>query len=190
MMPAERARTVIEAAHAAGVRVYRNGRKVLMAAPTKPPDELIRRIRAARPELLGYFAGEAERTDWRRWYGEALAHHRALHPKAEAAGLAWSDLQNRWHRHYGTRGSEWRCAGCAGAIGGFKALDLGDGNRVHFGGDYGSECLIAYGRRWRGAASRALEAMGLQPPADDDEADAGRQGQDIQDISVSRRAAS
>ncbi|MGH7100398.1 MAG: hypothetical protein ACREE4_22510, partial [Stellaceae bacterium] len=63
-----------------------------------------------------------------------------------------------------------QCAGCREPIGGFDALPLGEGNRVHLGEAHGLDCLLAYGRRWRGAATRALVAMGLLPPADDDEA--------------------
>jgi hypothetical protein len=37
-----------------------------------------------------------------------------------------------------------------------------DGNRVHLADGY--DCLIRYGARWRGAATRALIAMGLVPP--------------------------
>jgi hypothetical protein len=37
-----------------------------------------------------------------------------------------------------------------------------DGNRVHLAI---LDCLIRHGERWRAAATRALIAMGLQPPA-------------------------
>jgi hypothetical protein len=44
---------------------------------------------------------------------------------------------------------------------GAAALELIDGNRVHDAA--GHDCLIVYGARWRGAATRALAAMDLQP---------------------------
>jgi hypothetical protein len=40
----------------------------------------------------------------------------------------------------------------------------GDGNRVHLDDAHGLDCVIRYGERWRGAATRALVAMGLRPP--------------------------
>jgi hypothetical protein len=39
-----------------------------------------------------------------------------------------------------------------------------DGNRVHLDDAQRLDCLIAFGVRWRGAATRALAAMGLQQP--------------------------
>jgi hypothetical protein len=56
----------------------------------------------------------------------------------------------------------WQCAGCGEAIGEGLALDLADGSRVHLDD---LDCLLDYGTRWRRAATRALVAMGLPPPA-------------------------
>jgi hypothetical protein len=60
---------------------------------------------------------------------------------------------------------EWQCAGCGEPIGGLPALDLGNGNRAHL---ERLDCVIRYGVRWRGAATRALAGMGLQAPAQED----------------------
>ena len=46
-------------------------------------------------------------------------------------------------------------------LGGSQALHLPDGNRVHF---EPIDCLIRFGKRWRGEASEALIALGLEPP--------------------------
>jgi hypothetical protein len=46
------------------------------------------------------------------------------------------------------------------------ALELPDQNRVHLDDALG--CLIRYGQRWRGDATRALVAMGLPKPETDD----------------------
>src|SRR5262245_44786057 len=51
-------------------------------------------------------------------------------------------------------------AGCDGLIAGSEALNLPDGNRVHF---EPIDCLICFGKRWRGDASDALGALGLEP---------------------------
>jgi hypothetical protein len=57
------------------------------------------------------------------------------------------------------------CAGCRRPIGGDQVLDLIDGCRVHADG---YDCLIGWGKRWRGAATGALATMGLKPAASED----------------------
>jgi hypothetical protein len=47
-------------------------------------------------------------------------------------------------------------------MGGLPGLMLADGNRVHFGDNL--DCLLCYGRRWRGEAVIELRALGLDPP--------------------------
>jgi len=79
----------------------------------------------------------------------------------EARRLAWGDLENEWHELHGRRWPSWQCAGCNAPLGGSQALDLPDGNRVHF---EPIDCLIRFGKRWRGAACEALVAFGLEPP--------------------------
>jgi hypothetical protein len=87
-----------------------------------------------------------------------------LHPASEAARFAWGELEDRWHRLRGRRWPAWQCAGCDAPIGGLPALDLADGNRVHFDGAHGLDCLLAFGERWRGEATCGLRALGLNPP--------------------------
>jgi hypothetical protein len=79
----------------------------------------------------------------------------------EARRLAWGDVENEWHGLHGQRWPSWQCAGCHAPIGGLQALNLPDGNRVHF---EPIDCLIRFGKRWRGAACEALVALGLEPP--------------------------
>ena len=78
-----------------------------------------------------------------------------------ARRLAWGDLQNEWHCLYGQRWPTWQCAGWDAPIGGLEPLSLPDGNRVHLNP---IDCLIRFGRRWRGAADEALVVLGLEPP--------------------------
>jgi len=62
---------------------------------------------------------------------------------------------------HGKRWPTWQCAGCDALISGSQPLNLPDGNRVHF---EPIDCLIRFGKRWRGAACEALIASGLEPP--------------------------
>jgi hypothetical protein len=104
----------------------------------------------------------AEAREWHARHREALAHWSALHPAEEAAGLAWGEIQARWHRLHGERAPEWQCAGCGEPIGGFAALDLAHGSRVHIDG---CDCLLAFGKRWRSEATAGLRALGLDSPS-------------------------
>ena len=105
--------------------------------------------------------------DWRARHREAVTHWSAFHPADEAARLAWAEMQLRWHQLHGRRVPEWQCAGCGESIGGLAALALTDGNRVHLNK---LDCLLSYGERWRTAATCALMALGLRPPAAGSEA--------------------
>ncbi len=113
----------------------------------------------------GYGPGEA--TWWRRHF-QVRVITRGLtgaRPRAEAERLAFGDLVVEWHRLHGERLPEWQCAGCDEPIGGLPALDLGNGNRAHLDR---LDCVICYGVRWRGAATRALVSIGLQSPTEGD----------------------
>jgi hypothetical protein len=105
---------------------------------------------------------------WRSEFAERAAHREydGGHPRAEAELLAWSELQNRWNLAHGERVSRGLCAGCRRPIGTEAMIDLIDSNRAH--DRAGHECLIRHGERWRAAATRALIAMGLRPPAGED----------------------
>jgi biotin operon repressor len=168
--------------------------RLKLVAPTALLPELAARVRAAKQALIVALStagqqapregGEGESNplrngataqhlswhqtistpaaDWRARYREALAHWGALHPDDEAASIAWGEMQVRWHRLHGARVPASQCCGCGDPIGDRKALDLADGRRAHLDT---FDCLIAYGARWRRAATEALAALGLQPPA-------------------------
>lgn len=104
---------------------------------------------------------------WRDEYEEraAIREFDGHYSRAEAERLAWGELENRWHKERDDRVPADTCAGCRRSIGQSPALDLTDGNRVHDRPDHA--CLIQHGKRWRGAATRALIEMGLTPPATD-----------------------
>ena len=86
-----------------------------------------------------------------------------MHAAGEAVGLAWGEMQVRWHRLHGKRVPVWQCAGCGEPIGGYAVLMLADGNRAHLDK---LDCLLSFGQRWRCEATAALQALGLDPPAD------------------------
>jgi hypothetical protein len=50
-------------------------------------------------------------------------------------------------------------------MGGFAAIDMPDGNRVHL---MPLDCAVAFGKRWREAADVALAGFGLVAPAPSD----------------------
>jgi hypothetical protein len=163
-MPATaHAADLIAAVRAAGGTIRRDGDMIELAAARPLPAELLARIREAKPALLGLLASTA---DWRARHREALAYWSVLHPDDKAVSLTWGELQDRWHRLHEARLPGWQCAGCGEAIGGLAALALADGNRVHF---ETLDCVLLYGERWRCAATEALSAMGLKPPAWEDE---------------------
>jgi hypothetical protein len=161
----------------ATVRPSGDDRLIVRAGANPIPAELVRRLREAKTEVLAALAPAANPPDSldrsgseRAWWHSHFTIRTidrelgGTRSHAEAARLAWGELECRWHRLYGARLPEWRCAGCGSPIGGWRALPLGDGNRVHLDDARGLDCVIAYGERWRGAAARALAAMGLDPP--------------------------
>jgi hypothetical protein len=110
---------------------------------------------------------------WQQIYRLKLAYWRArrrkadgsstIYTAAEAARLAYAEAQRLWHRRHGELVDLGLCAGCDQPLNRDKAIHAGDGNETHAD----NACLIAYGRRWRGAARQALEALGVPAPADD-----------------------
>jgi hypothetical protein len=84
-------------------------------------------------------------------------------PKDEAERLAYGELLDEWRNSHGRVWPAWQCAGCGEPIGGSSALLLADENRIHF--HEGRECLVRFGRCWRGEAAAGLQGLGLEPPA-------------------------
>lgn len=88
---------------------------------------------------------------------------RRFHHEGEAAALAWGAITAAWHKEHGERIPKHLCAGCLEPIDSGAVLMLADGCRVHL---RDLDCVIAYGKRWRGAAARALAALGIPAPAE------------------------
>jgi hypothetical protein len=147
-----------------GATIRPAGDHLILRAGCKPvPAELVKRIRQTKAEVLAALLPEA--IEARRWYERytalTFAWGAGKRDWEATRRLAWGDLQNEWHSRHGRRWPAWQCAGCEQPIGGLDAIDLPDGNRVHF---EPIDCMINYGLRWRGDAQKGLLALGLKPP--------------------------
>jgi len=167
---------LLRRAQEVGLRVEPIGDKLLVRGP-KRAEAVVELLAAHKAEVLAALAPASTSkctdrdaavagTEARRWC-DLLATRITdwFHGDRgweEAQRLAWGDVENAWHELHGRRCPSWQCAGCNAPLGGSQALNLPDGNRVHF---EPIDCLIRFGKRWRGDASEALVAFGLEPPS-------------------------
>jgi hypothetical protein len=157
-----------------GLMLLRQARDARLAVAAESGKLVIRGPQRAAPVALKLLAHKPEVlaalevADWCARHNEALAHWSAFRPAAEAERLAWAEMQNRWHRLHDERVPAWQCAGCGEPIGGLPALDFADDNRVHLDEAHGLDCLLAFGQRWRDAATAGLQAFGLDLPTDEE----------------------
>jgi hypothetical protein len=154
------------------------GRLLVRAGANPVPAELVRRLREAKVEILAALAPAVAPSHvplddhaidpawWRREFMVRTLSWELAGTRSQAVAqwLAWGQIEDRWHRSYGERVARDLCAGCRRPLAGAEALDMIDGNRVHLAS---LDCLVRHGERWRHAATRALAAMGLQPPGAD-----------------------
>src|SRR5262245_9780040 len=167
---------LLRRAQQVGLRVETAGDKLLVRGP-KRAEPVVRLLAEHKLEVLAALApapslnstdkgdNATRSTEARRWRERFTARtfewSNGERDWEAAKRLAWGDLENEWHEFLGQRRPSWQCAGCNAPIAGSQALNLPDGNRVHF---EPIDCLIRFGRRWRGDASEALVALGLKPP--------------------------
>ena len=166
---------LLRRAQEVGLRVEPIGDKLLVRGP-KRAEAVVELLAAHKAEVLAALAPASTSkctdrdaavagTEARRWRDRLATRivdwFHGDRGWEEARRLAWGDLENEWHELHGWRWPSWQCAGCNAPLGGSQALDLPDGNRVHF---ELIDCLIRFGKRWRGDASEALVALGLAPP--------------------------
>ena len=167
---------LLHRAQGAGLRVEPIGDKLRVRGP-KRAEAVVKLLAEHKAEVLAALAPgasvskrdrqseEVDATEARRWHdrlGARIAEwHHGDRGWEEARRLAWGDVENEWHELHGRRWPSWQCAGCNVPLGGSQAPNLPDGNRVHF---EPIDCLIRFGKRWRGAAREALVAFGLEPP--------------------------
>ena len=166
---------LLRRAQEVGLRVEPIGDKLLVRGP-KRAEAVVELLAAHKAEVLAALAPASTSkctdrdaavagTEARRWRDRLATRivdwFHGDRGWEEARRLAWGDLENEWHELHGWRWPSWQCAGCNAPLGGSQALDLPDGNRVHL---ELIDCLIRFGKRWRGDASEALVALGLEPP--------------------------
>jgi len=166
------ARELVNAATAAGAKLAVSGDTLSVTAPRPLAPELVQELRRSKVEILRLLAAEpgdgrqfpADAAWWRRHFTIRTLHWRlsGRWTKNEAERLAYGELLHEWRKSHGRRWPVWQCAGCDEPIGSLSALLLADENRVHF--DVERECLIRFGRHWRGEAAAGLRALGLEPP--------------------------
>ena len=167
---------LLRRAQEVGLRVEPIGDKLLVRGP-KRAEAVVELLAAHKAEVLAALAPASTSkctdqdaavagTEARRWRDRLATRivdwFHGDRGWEEARRLAWGDLENEWHELHGWRWPSWQCAGCNAPLGGSQALNLPDGNRVHFDP---IDCLIRFGKRWRGDASEALIALGLAPPS-------------------------
>jgi hypothetical protein len=151
---------VLSRARDAGLKVEAVGDKLMVRGP-KRAEAVVKLLAQHKAEVLAALSPPIG-SWWReRFAGKAVQWFVGDRDWDAAKRLAWGDLENEWHHQHGRRCPSWQCAGCDAPIGGSQALNLPDGNRVHF---EPIDCLIRFGKRWRGDASKALIALGLKPP--------------------------
>jgi len=152
---------LLRRAQEVGLRVKPMGEKLLVRGP-KHAEAMVKLLAEHKAEVLAALSPSIG-SRWReRFAAKAVLWFVGDREWEAAKRLAWGDLENEWHFQYGKRWPTWQCAGCDAPIGGSQALNLPDGNRVHF---EPIDCLIRFGKRWRGAACEALVAFGLEPPS-------------------------
>jgi hypothetical protein len=156
---------LLQRAQAVGLRVEPVGDKLRVRGP-KRAEAVVMLLAEHKAEVLAALSPSFVAASWWRERFAAKSVEWFVGGRAwnAAKRLAWGDLENDWHHQHGKRCASWQCAGCDAAIGGSQALNLPDGNRVHFDP---IDCLISFGKRWRGAACEALVAFGLEPPGPD-----------------------
>jgi hypothetical protein len=157
--------TLLRRAAVAGLTIVPEGDRLQVHGP-RSAEPVVRLLAVNKPLIL------AEVASWRRRYDESLAREiematrrdrwaNAAECKALAKRVAWGTVEVRWHLEHGEHPGPDRCAGCDDLIDEGRGIELADGARVHIA--HGDACIIAYGRKWRGAAATGLHAVGLDP---------------------------
>jgi hypothetical protein len=157
---------VLRRARDAGLRVEAAGDELRVRGP-KRAEAVVKLLAEHKAEVLAVLSPATINARWwrERFTTKAVQWTIGDRNWEAAKRLAWGDLENEWHYLHGKRWPSWQCAGCSAPLGGSQALNLPDGNRVHF---EPIDCLIRFGKRWRGDASEALVALGLEPPRFDE----------------------
>lgn len=81
------------------------------------PGSASKMLTSSRSSREGARKAAADPAWWLARHHEALNRYRILHPVDEAAGLAWGEVEHRWHMTRGQRMPRDLCAGCRQPIG-------------------------------------------------------------------------
>ena len=157
--------TLINRAQEVGLRIELMGDTLLVRGP-KRAEAVVKLLAEHKAEVLAALSPSFDDAGWWRERLTAKAVQWSVGGRDwdAAKRLAWGDMENEWHELHGQRSPSWQCAGCNAPLGGSQVLNLPNGNSVHF---EPIDCLISFGKRWRGAACEALVAFGLEPPGPD-----------------------
>ena len=151
---------LLHRAQEVGLRIEPMGDKLLVRGP-KRAEAIVQLLAAHKAEVLAALApasrskctdqdAAAAATEAGRWRDRLATRivdwFHGDRGWEEARRLAWGDVEIEWHELQGRRWPSWQCAGCNAPLGGSRALNLPDGNRVHF---EPIDCLIRFGERWR-----------------------------------------
>ena len=152
---------LLHRARDAGLQVEAAGEMLKITGPRRA-EPVVKLLAEHKAEVLAALTPHQYAAHWHeRLVARTFEWFNGKRRWAAAQRIAWGDLQNEWHKLHGRRWPAWQCAGCEKPIGKAVAVDLPDCNRVHL---EPIDCLISFGRRWRGEADAALIALGLQPP--------------------------
>jgi hypothetical protein len=150
---------LLQRAQEVGLRIEPMGEKLLVRGP-KRAEAVVKLLAEHKAEVLAALSPSIVDPSWwrERFTTKAVQWTIGDRDWEAAKRLAWGDLENEWHYQHGKRWPTWQCAGCDALIGGWQAVNLPDGNRVHF---EPIDCLIRFGKRWRNVADKALVAFHL-----------------------------
>jgi hypothetical protein len=170
--------TLLRRAHDAGLRIKAAGDQLLVQGP-KRAEQLVRLLAEHKAEVIaaltathgpaGPASGElpaAEAGYWRDFFEERAAHREfdGGYSQADAERLAFGEMILEWHRQHGVPPEPECCAGYGDEFPSEGGLALCDGARVHFDGVRGVDCIVKYGKKWRGPAVAALRVLGFEAP--------------------------
>lgn len=153
---------LLHRARDAGLQIEAAGETLKITGP-KRAAPVVRLLAEHKAEVLAALtASQNDATYWQQRYtARTFEWFNGKRDWNAAQRIAWGDLQNEWHKAHGRRWPAWQCAGCEKPISAAVAIDLPDNNRVHL---EPIDCLIEFGRHWRGKADAALIALGLETP--------------------------
>jgi hypothetical protein len=113
---------VLDVARAAGLNLAVDGADLVLES-SDPPPAVLDLVRVHKAEIIAAITAASHASqetddavvDWCDWYEERVAIRRfdGGYNREEAARLAWSEAEDRWHRMHGERIPRDPCAAVA-----------------------------------------------------------------------------